>query len=401
MWPSLLRVPSIEFLLTTFLIGCRPYPAISCPCDDESLCATIRGPPINPKGELFGFYASWVHIPDITPGNDINWTYVTTVAWASNDPIMCLAHKHGARAVIGSPAINLEALVDPSARKEWIEVALKQVQDAYRDGIVFDYESPQVVGSVGGETYAALISETRDAFHLANPSLQVSTCVAWSPDNVDGRGYPYAKLADASDILYVMDYDTRSQVYDSQCLAGPNGPLPGMIRGMGRYFDLGIHPRKLILGVPWYGYRYPCLPGTASDAAYCPIKQVPFRGVNCSDAAGTEVSYASMMRTLHSTDSSVTGGLRRDENTGDPYFNSIETDKNGQQTVYQYWFDDASSLRAKYTWARNNNLSGIGPYVFNNLDPLRAGKDADEMWSAFDAFFAPADASGAEAAISL
>ena len=46
---------------------------------------------------------------------------------------------------------------------------------------------------------------------------------------------------------------------------------------------------KLILGIPWYGYRYECV-DPAFDPAVdetCEIAQVPFRGVNCSDAAGT------------------------------------------------------------------------------------------------------------------
>ena len=42
----------------------------------------------------------------------------------------------------------------------------------------------------------------------------MSTCVAWSPDDIDGRGYDVVAFARASDILYIMDYDTRSQVMD-------------------------------------------------------------------------------------------------------------------------------------------------------------------------------------------
>jgi len=184
-----------------------------------------------------------------------------------------------------------------------------------------------------------------------------------------------------------MDYDTRSQIFDSQCIAGPNAPFPGMVRGIERYLDLGIAPSKLILGVPWYGYRYPCLPGTAADAVYCPIKQVPFRGVNCSDAAGIEVGYARIREVLRSVDPNMSG-LRRDSNTGDPYFNSIEPDENGKKTVYQYWFDDPTSLRNKYRFAREKGLLGIGPFVFNNLDPAEAEEDSKEMWSSFDEFFA-------------
>jgi len=358
-----------------------------CPCADESLCVQIKGLPVKLGGELFGFYGSWTNSSILGPGKDMNWTHVTTVAWASQDDVMCLAHEHGARAVIGAPPIDLDALFQHSARKEWIEKALALVQDTYRDGIVFDYEAPLKAGSVQARTYSFLIAETKDAFHAANPSLQISTCVAWSPDNIDGRGYPYAEFAEASDLLYVMDYDTRSQIFDSQCIAGPNAPFPGMVRGIERYLDLGIAPSKLVLGVAWYGYRYQCLPGTAADAVYCPIKQVPFRGVNCSDAAGIEVGYARIREVLQSADPVTSGGLRRDSNTGDPYFNSIELNENDENTVYQYWFDDPISLRAKYRFVREKGLLGIGPFVFNNLDPIEAKEDALEMWSSFDEFF--------------
>eukprot|EP00928_Gymnodinium_smaydae_P057646 TRINITY_DN40867_c0_g1_i1.p1 TRINITY_DN40867_c0_g1~~TRINITY_DN40867_c0_g1_i1.p1 ORF type:complete len:396 (+),score=30.08 TRINITY_DN40867_c0_g1_i1:66-1253(+) len=372
------------------LIVCGAISVVSasqCPCAKESLCRPISGPPTNPHGELYGFYGTWKNSSILGPGEDVNWTHVTTVAWASLDAVMCLAHEHGARAVIAAPPIDLGALLEQTARKVWIQKALSQVQDTYRDGIVFDYEEPLKVGSAEARAYSLLIAETRDAFHAANPSLQISTCVAWSPDNIDGRGYPYAELAESSDLLYVMDYDTRSQIFDSQCIAGPNAPFPGMVRGIERYLDLGIDPSKLLLGVPWYGYRYPCLPGTAPDAVYCPIKQVPFRGVNCSDAAGSEVEYATIRSVLKSMDPKISGGLRRDSSTGDPYFNAIEVGENGENVVYQYWFDDPVSLRAKYKFARQRGLLGIGPFVFVFLNPIDAADDAIDMWSSFDDFF--------------
>jgi di-N-acetylchitobiase len=355
-----------------------PRPSAACPCDDIQWCNPIQGPPVNPNGELFGFYGH--------SSRDFNWTYITTVAWASDNEVMCRAHQHGARAVIGARGIDLEVLQDQEARKRWIRAALLQVINTFRDGIVFDYEDPQKAGSIEIETYAKLIQETREVFSAYSPSLQVTTCVPWSPDDIDGRDYPWKDFAAGSDILYVMDYDARSQVFDS-CIAGPNAPLPGMIRGIERYFDLGIEPQQLVLGVPWYGYRYACLPGTALDAEYCPIKFAPFRGVNCSDAAGGQQGYASVMKVLHSSDVEATGGLKRDRHTGDPYFNSLE---NG--TVYQYWFDDPMSLRPKYEWARQNGLAGVGPFVFNYLDADNAAAESRGMWSAFDSFFQPGDA---------
>ena len=376
-----------------------------CPCENPQWCEPISGPPVR-ESEVFGFYGSWVTPPQTAEvdllrakhglrklrlpiGNEMNWTHVTTVAWADRDEIMCLAHKHGARAILGAPAIHLDELSTPSARDEWIQNALLLVQDSHRDGLVFDYEDPQPHGSIAGYVYAMLISETRDAFHAVNPSYQISTCVPWSPDGIDGRVYPYLQISAASDLLYVMDYDTRSQIFDA-CLAGANAPLPGMINGFQRWFDLGVDPSKLVLGVPWYGYRYPCLNGTAPNAVYCPIAEVPFRGVNCSDAAGREVMYSEIQKVLKSSDTALTGGVRRDSNTGSLFFNSIEKGKDKGndcvETIYQYWFDDPVSLAAKFTWARYHNLRGVGPYVFQNLDPIGAPEDALAMWSTFDVF---------------
>lgn len=78
---------------------------------------------------------------------------------------------------------------------------------------------------------------------------------------IDGRVYPYADIANSSDLLYVMDYDTQSQIFGA-CIAGANAPFAGMIRGIQRYLDIGVPPNKLVLGVPWYGYRYTCLSGS-------------------------------------------------------------------------------------------------------------------------------------------
>lgn len=262
-WPSgiffvriVLRVLFAVHLLGDIAEAKRRSSPSPCPCEHKEWCQTIEGPPIRVGREIYGFYGSWVHANVLPIAMDMNWTHVTTVAWADRSEIMCLAHQHGARAVIGAPKIvNMTALLDPLERRKWIQNALDIVLDTFRDGLVFDYEEPSPIHGLEGDIYAKLIHETRIVFRQVNPSLQITTCVPWSPHNIDGRAYPFKKLAQASDALYVMDYDTRSQIFDA-CIAGANAPLSGMIAGMNEWFNLGIEPSKFILGVPWYGYRY-------------------------------------------------------------------------------------------------------------------------------------------------
>jgi di-N-acetylchitobiase len=158
-----------------------------------------------------------------------------------------------------------------------------------------------------------------------------------------------------------------------------------MIRGIQRYLQLGIEAQKLILGVPWYGYRYPCLKGTKGNAEFCRIKEVPFRGVNCTDAAGIEVPFStilSVLQNMTAKEDHLTGGIRRDEYMNAAFMNHVS--KNG--TVYQYWFDDDKSIRDKFAWAKSVGLGGVGPYTFDDLNPIQFPDESKAMWSAFDAF---------------
>ena len=302
--------------------------APSCPCDNPAHCKPISGAPTRSR-EIYGFNA----FPDWEDEQrSFGWQYATTVAWAHNASFICRAHSHGVRVVMSAPSINMTAMVEPAARAAWVASANNAVTGNFFDGVVFDFESPLPQGSKEAEAYALLIGETRDALHKLNPSYQISTCTAWSPDDIDGRGYDMPALAAASDLLYVMDYDTRSQVFD-HCLASANAPLPGMIRGISRYFDLGIEARKLVLGVPWYGYRYLCQEGTDEKAVFCPIDFVPFRDVNCSDAAGQEWD---LQRILNDAVPNATTPMRRDANMRALYFNTKDP---ATGRVVQWWFD--------------------------------------------------------------
>lgn len=51
---------------------------------------------------------------------------------------------------------------------------------------------------------------------------------------------------------------------------------------------------KLVLGLPWYGYRYPCTNPAfaAGQEQLCALQPTPFQGAPCSDAAGAQLCYS-------------------------------------------------------------------------------------------------------------
>lgn len=155
-------------------------------------------------------------------------------------------------------------------------------------------------------------------------------------------------------------------------------PLAASIRGIQEFLDLGISPSKLVMGVPWYGYEYRCIDMKSPYDDYCPIQLRPFRKVNCSDAAGSELSFKLIRNIVHNN-LNITP-VAYDYYMNAPHFNYI---KNG--SVYQVWYDDPVSLIPKYQYAKSVNLRGIGPFEFSYLDTQYASEEK-AMWDAMRVF---------------
>lgn len=67
-------------------------------------------------------------------------------------------------------------------------------------------------GDKAAADYVALVNLTAQTLRGAVPGASVSVDVPWSPFDIDGRNYDWAGLAAAADTLFIMAYDTASQV---------------------------------------------------------------------------------------------------------------------------------------------------------------------------------------------
>ncbi|CAG2112516.1 unnamed protein product, partial [Medioppia subpectinata] len=277
-------------LLCATLLCCTIAPvclANLCPCEDQTLCN-----PIEYDGkEVYAFVGE----SNRTEWTQYDWTRITTIAlFGWYDPeLMCHAHKNKAR-VVGLGVIPKADLTSDDKVDKWIADQLSYAKERFLDGINIDVEYDIDAGSPEVDALTRFMGKVRDRFHQALPHSQVTFDVPWSPYNVkgtgiDGRNYNFTALADVSDFLFVMAYDERSQVFDTDCLAQANSDLFWTAGGLMAYLKLGVDPDKMVLGLPWYGYDYQCV-RTGPDRT-CFIKEVPFRNVSCSDAAGVQVPY--------------------------------------------------------------------------------------------------------------
>ena len=376
--------------------------ASSCSCSDSSLCKPLDGN--GGRSEFFGF--------SLTSKNwkkGYDFSRLTTIAWNTDPELVCAAHAHKTRVVMnagGAPVNGTE-----SERAKWIDEQVATAQAGYLDGINFDFE-----GAVAGPgrndplngRYVALLKETAEAFHTrVGNNTVVSVDVAWSPYNIDGRAYNYADIAEAADLLFVMAYDTRSQIYH-QSLAAANTPIGISTLGIRNYLDIGVPPEKLVLGLPWYGYNYTCNQGPSAvpesewrqTSKICPIACVPFRGAPCSDAAGREVGFSTIAEILRGENDvfSVVPSTEKyfDEVMQSPFFNFVRRD--GLGSTYQMRYDSPASIKAKVKAARDmveaypglsgRKLAGFGVWELDQLAYVNASsaeqKDTHDMYAAFD-----------------
>ncbi|KAG0716478.1 Di-N-acetylchitobiase [Chionoecetes opilio] len=330
---------------------------------------------------------------DASVWGKFNWSKLTTVALANfyDADLVCHAHHHGVRVVkLGNfPTTQLSNVI---TRRNWIKIQISDVTLKFLDGINIDYED--ALDPFTPEQYGltSLVKETVEAFHSAIPGSQWSVCdgfalvhdnscltqvsfdVAWSAGGIDGRYYEYKNIAAYSDLIFIMAYDEQSQIMNGPCSARPNSGIYNAAHGIQTYLHLGIPSKKMVLGVPWYGYNYPCLQLDKNNT--CHIKEVPFRGVNCSDAAGTQLPFSKILNTLHSHNATYQWDL----NSLTPWFNY--KDEKGQR--YQIWYDDESSLMYKYMVAIMSGLRGVGMWTANYLDysdTSEAKQQQERMWS--------------------
>ena len=131
------------------------------------------------------------------------------------------------------------------------------------------------------------------------------------------------------------------------------------------------------MGLPWYGYDYPCL--QVKEDSMCILKEVPFRGVNCSDAAGRQYCYPDIAYKFFPL--RITP-FQYDKSSESKYFNYK---KDG--VVHQVWYDDPVSLKPKYQYVIDHALKGIA--IWNIDCALLSDIYGEVMWEALPKFKRP------------
>ncbi len=310
---------------------------------------TLRSEPGGqPRREVHGYHPYWLG----AAYERYDWSLLSTVAFFALElssfgeitgahgwpwhGLVAAAHAGSTRVVVTatqfSPAELTVLLGSARHRAAAVQNLVDAVREGGADGVSIDFEG--VPGSqkanlvtFAGELRAALDDAIDDAYlSIATPAVD------WA------NAFDYDELAARADHLVVLAYNYR---WSGSETTGPVAPVVGwgphnVTWTVQDYVRWGAPRDRLLLGVPYFGYRWPAV----------------------TDLAGALTRGAGTARTFaQARGEAAAHRLRREPSSGSPWY---AYDSGGW---VQGWFDDATSLAAKYALVADQQLAGIGVWA--------------------------------------
>ncbi len=280
----------------------------------------------------------------------------TTVGWSGwtsskMTSIINDAHAHHTRVVLtvqsfawtSSQLATQKALLgSATARLNLARQVATAIRDRGADGVNLDFEP---IASGYSDEFTALVRAIRSELDRVAKGYQLTFDTTGYIGN-----YPIedATATGGADAVFIMGYDYRSSASSP---VGSIAPVGGPLYDVGdtvRAFVSRVSPSKLILGVPYYGRAW----STKTDT------------LNATNQSGTK--FGTSVTVLYGTavDLAAQNGRRYDPVEGvawTAYKRQSCTSTYGCVTSWrELYYDDATSLKAKYDLVNTYGLRGAG-----------------------------------------
>lgn len=215
---------------------------------------TVWLPPTFQGGARESFFANADIIDDISP-----FWYSTDASGriygTRNAELVRIAHEHNVRIipslhnVTDNPNVVATVLRNPALRARHIESIVDEVLTHNYDGIDIDYEGLDVTLRA---SYSAFIRDLGAALRQHDKLLTVAVHAKASDYGGLGGFQDWAEIGQHIDQLRIMTYDYHWRG------SGPGPVAPSYwIEAVTAYARSVVDPRKVLLGVHFYGYDWP------------------------------------------------------------------------------------------------------------------------------------------------
>jgi spore germination protein YaaH len=348
-----------------------------------------------PQREVFGFAPYWL----LSQNSNWNYSLLSTVGyfglgiyangtlnqvdqgwtgWNSADlaTIINSAHQVGTKVVVvikpsNAPNVSTASTVNQivtssAATQQAINNAIYAIGAKNLDGVNVDFEGSATGYPDAQSGFTNFMAQLSQQVHQRYPSALVTTDTYSGSASWDGGLFKIGDLAPVVDYMFVMAYDMSfGNMQGGGAQAGPNAPLNGWTYNdtlsVSQYLSKAA-ASKVVLGVPYYGYKW-----CTVDAGPYAAATRDSRGVVCPDGSGTPTA-ATYSQTL--TDFGCALQLQRNWDTpaGSPWA-TWSSPATGDPCGGNYgswrelYYDDATSLGLKYDLVNANNLRGTGMWA--------------------------------------
>jgi len=212
------------------------------------------------------------------------------------------------------------------------------VQPGLFDGFDVDWESPQ---DADAGNFRALLEEFRQQMNAVRRGLRLSIAVDQAPEALPGTDF--AAIARLVDQIGVMNYDYAGPWSKTTGFLAPlfghNSHALSIERSIASYRARGVPDRKLLMGVPFYGYSWTAVAST-NNGLFQP-----------GSAVHGDRPY-NYIRTLAEPASTY-----RDPRSQAPWLFDGET----------FWtYEDPVSVRYKVSYAFHQHLGGVMIWELSN-----------------------------------
>lgn len=228
-----------------------------------------------------------------------------------------------------------DLITNESSQRTFIANTIQLINSKRLDGVNIDFEHTGTASSELRFAFTRFVANVHAELDRQLPDAHLSVdCYLKSGNEEDI--YNVSLLSDYVDSIFVMGYDVHSPNTDPGAVAPLEGEK-GVVEYMEGYLKK-VDPKKIILGVPFYGYDWPIKESTDS-ASYK------------DDGIVKMLSYAEI------ASSSAQYEISWNETTQTPYFQYVDQRDKKLREVH---FDNSRSLAAKFDYINKKNLQGVG-----------------------------------------
>jgi len=308
------------------------------------------------KYKIFGWHPSWLG----DAYKSYNYDLLSFVSWFSYDvdantggydnpeiidllkqngpELIELAHEKGCKALLTitnhTPAKNRVFLTNNANQQEvLIDSLLSLLLTLNLDGIDVNFE---LIPSGYGKQMISFLGALSSRLKAVNPDYIFCVTIP----KVNGGRYPnLSSLNSKVDYFLLTGYDFYT---GGSSRDGPIAPLRAVQSKLSiqtvvnKYLDSGILPEQLILGLPYYGGMWESNNSQRNSRDRNFLGHMTYRYIMARYGDKMDIQYDTLSQSAYLI---------------------YPVDGNRFEKI---WFDDATTLKIKYDWAKKKQLGGIG-----------------------------------------